>query len=99
MPFFLLSSNRWLELYQARQESGLSKARIYHERMPDLCSNRDKYPSVYTLYDRLSKIERTNLQAKQHSIFPNPILYLRHEFMRLKTSSFAYTTTEAVAAK
>lgn len=59
MGIFLLSQSRWLELYQAWRESGLSKARFHRERMPDLCSDLVKYPSVYTLYDHFLEIERS----------------------------------------
>ena len=59
MGILILSQSRWLELYQAWRESGLSKARFHRERMPDLCSDLVKYPSVYTLYDHFLEIERS----------------------------------------
>ena len=72
MAFFLLSSSRWLELYQSWRESGLSKARFYRERMPDLCSDLDKYPNLYTLYDRFTKIERSEkLRLEPQEDAPN----------------------------
>lgn len=61
----LLSPNRWLELYQAWRESGLTKVGFYRERMPDLCSDLVKFPSVSTFYDRFREIERSEKPSRE----------------------------------
>lgn len=61
----LLSPNRWLEFYQAWRESGLTKVGFYRERMPDLCSDLVKYPSVSTFYDRFREIERSEKPSRE----------------------------------